>query len=66
MITNLEIIRRLEEKTKSNPEMRNALMKCLEIESEGSRPHYTKKYEQIIKMAINERHLKEGNTINEN
>lgn len=60
MITNTEILRKLEEKTGNDPEMRNALLKCLEIESEGSRPHYSKKYEQIIKNAINEKQMKEG------
>lgn len=60
MITNAEIIKKVNEKTKDDPEMRNALMKCLEIESEGSRPHYNKKYEQIIKNAINEKLVREG------
>lgn len=60
MITNNVILKKLEQKTKNDPELCDVVKQCLEIESEGRRPHYQKKYEQIVTNAVKAQMLKEG------
>ncbi len=66
MITNNIILKKLDQKTSGDQELYDVVKQCLEIESEGRRPHYTKRYEQIVSNAVKHQKVKEGVVFDEN